>query len=143
MRQVHPAALQHNVSSRPLVTIGIAIAALLLLSILSCRSNGPSSLTSSELIVSAAVSLKDAFNEIADLNEKRNGTKIHFNYGASGALQKQIESGAPVDVFASAGAKLMDELAGQKSNQSGYEERFCAQRAGPDCPCRKRGYWFV
>jgi molybdate transport system substrate-binding protein len=63
------------------------------------------------LTVSAAVSLKDAFNEIADLNEKRYGTKIHFNYGASGALQKQIESGAPADVFASAGAKQMDDLA--------------------------------
>jgi molybdate transport system substrate-binding protein len=63
-----------------------------------------------ELTVSAAVSLKDAFNEIAELNEKRTGTKVHFNYGASGVLQKQIESGAPADVFASAGAKQMDEL---------------------------------
>lgn len=63
------------------------------------------------MTVSAAVSLKDAFNETADLNAKRNGTKIHFNYGASGALQKQIESGAPADVFASAGAKQMDDLA--------------------------------
>jgi molybdate transport system substrate-binding protein len=63
-----------------------------------------------ELTVSAAVSLKDAFNEIAVLNERRNGTKAHFNYGASGALQKQIESGAPADVFASAGARQMDEL---------------------------------
>ena len=64
-----------------------------------------------ELIVSAAVSLKDAFNELAQLNEQQNNTKVHFNFGASGALQKQIESGAPVDVFASAGAKQMDELA--------------------------------
>ena len=48
-----------------------------------------------ELTVSAAVSLKDAFNEIAVLYEQRGGAKIHFNYGASGALQKQIESGAP------------------------------------------------
>jgi molybdate transport system substrate-binding protein len=64
-----------------------------------------------ELTVSAAVSLKDAFKEIAQVFEKRTGTKIHFNYGASGALQKQIESGAPADVFASAGAKQMDDLA--------------------------------
>src|SRR5262249_21551931 len=63
-----------------------------------------------ELTISAAVSLKDAFNEIAELNEKRTETKVHFNYGASGALQKQIESGAPVDIFASAGAMQMDEL---------------------------------
>ena len=87
----------------------VVILTVLLLSILSCRANGPSS--SNELTVSAAVSLKDAFNEIAELSEKRNGTKIRFNYGASGALQKQIESGAPADVFASAGAKQMDDLA--------------------------------
>ena len=67
--------------------------------------------SSNELTISAAVSLKDAFNEIAALNQKRNEAKIHFNFGASGTLQKQIESGAPVDVFASAGAKQMDELA--------------------------------
>jgi molybdate transport system substrate-binding protein len=78
--------------------------------ILGCRSHGPSP-AANGLTVSAAVSLKDAFNEIADLYDKRYDSKIHFNYGASGALQKQIESGAPADVFASAGAKQMDQLA--------------------------------
>ena len=77
----------------------------------SCQPRNPAGSEAIELTVSAAVSLKDAFSEIAQLNEKRYGAKIHFNYGASGALQKQIESGAPVDVFASAGAKQMDELA--------------------------------
>src|SRR5215467_3703717 len=74
-----------------------------------CRSSSPAS--SNELVISAAVSLKDAFNEIAKIHEQRTGTKIRFNFGASGALQKQIESGAPADIFASAGAKQMDELA--------------------------------
>jgi len=91
----------------------VAILTLLLVLIPGCRSRGPSpsGAPASELTVSAAVSLKDAFREIAELYEARTGTKIHFNYGASGALQKQIESGAPADVFASAGAKQMDELA--------------------------------
>ena len=91
-----------------IVTIVLALA------VPGCRSTGPSSSGSSsanELTVSAAVSLKDAFNELAELNEKRTGTKVHFNFGASGALQKQIESGAPADVFASAGEKQMNELA--------------------------------
>jgi molybdate transport system substrate-binding protein len=92
-------------------TAKFAILILLLLSILNCRSNGPAAPASNELIVSAAVSLRDAFNEIADLHERRNGSKILFNFGASGALQKQIESGAPADVFVSAGAKQMDDLA--------------------------------
>ena len=64
-----------------------------------------------ELIVSAAASLKDAFNEIGQLYESRNPTKVRFNFGASGVLQKQIESAAPADVFASAGARQMDEIA--------------------------------
>jgi molybdate transport system substrate-binding protein len=64
-----------------------------------------------EIVVSAAVSLKSAFSEIAQLYEGRTGSKIRFNFGASGALQKQIEAGAPADIFASAGARQMDELA--------------------------------
>ena len=87
----------------------LATCLLCLLLVVACRPAGPT--TSSEIIVSAAVSLKDAFVEVAQLNEQRNNTKVHFNFGASGALQKQIESGAPADVFASAGAKQMDELA--------------------------------
>ena len=110
MRQ-HPSALSDQHKLAFLVRAKVVIVAVLLLSILSCRASGPSSSTGNELTVSAAVSLKDAFNEIAELNEKRNGTKIRFNYGASGALQKQIESGAPADVFASAGAKQLDDLA--------------------------------
>jgi molybdate transport system substrate-binding protein len=85
------------------------------LTFVGCADRRPSSTAASnDLIVSAAASLKDAFREIAELNEKRNGTKVRFNFGASGVLQKQIELGAPVDVFASAGAKQMDEL-GQQS----------------------------
>lgn len=79
-----------------------------------CRANSPTLNNSSQdkepLIVSAAVSLKDAFNEIGDLYKSKTGKNSSFNFGASGALQKQIETGAPVDVFASAGEKQMDEL---------------------------------
>src|SRR5438270_4317764 len=64
-----------------------------------------------EITVSAAVSLKDAFTEIGQLYETRTGTHVNFNFAASGVLQKQIEQAAPVDIFASAGARQMDELA--------------------------------
>ncbi len=66
-----------------------------------------------ELTVSAAVSLKDAFNEIGQLYEARTGAHVNFNFGASGLLQKQLEQAAPVDVFASAAEKQMNELAGK------------------------------
>jgi molybdate transport system substrate-binding protein len=63
-----------------------------------------------EILVSAAISLKNAFEEIGAIHEKQTGTRVRFNLGASGLLQRQIETGAPVDVFASAGEKQMDEL---------------------------------
>ena len=66
-----------------------------------------------EITVSAAVSLRDAFREIGNQFERRAGARINFNFGASGALQKQIESGAPVDLFASAGMPQMNALATQ------------------------------
>jgi molybdate transport system substrate-binding protein len=83
---------------------------------LACRRAEPSGAdrdaqSAREITVSAAVSLKDAFREISKQFEGRAGAKVNFNFGASGALQKQIESGAPVDVFASAGIPQMDALA--------------------------------
>jgi molybdate transport system substrate-binding protein len=68
-------------------------------------------LSSKEITVSAAISLKNAFEEIGKLFESRNaGTKVVFNFGASGDLVRQIEGGAPVDVFASAAQKDMDHI---------------------------------
>jgi molybdate transport system substrate-binding protein len=64
-----------------------------------------------EITVSAAISLKDALNEIAQLYlAKSPGTNIHFNLGGSGTLQQQIEQGAPVDIFISASPDQMDVL---------------------------------
>jgi molybdate transport system substrate-binding protein len=97
-----------NFSQRAIVLVAIAAFGTLGL-FAGCYSTRPDN--SDELIVSAAASLKDAFNEIAQMHQQRTGTKVRFNFGASGALQKQIESGAPADLFASAGAKQMDELA--------------------------------
>ena len=66
-----------------------------------------------EITVSAAISLKNAFEEIGKVYESQSGTKCIFNFGASGDLLIQIAGGAPVDVFASAAQKEMDEAAKQ------------------------------
>lgn len=64
-----------------------------------------------ELNVSAAVSLKDALAEIQKNYETKNvNVKLVYNLGASGALQKQIEQGAPADIFISAAPKQMNDL---------------------------------
>jgi len=62
--------------------------------------NAPASKQSVELNVSAAVSMKDALAEIQKIYQEKNpNVKIIYNLGASGALQKQIEQGAPADLF--------------------------------------------
>lgn len=64
----------------------------------------------SQINVSAAASLRESFTEIGENFEKKYGTKVDFNFGGSGALQKQIEEGAPSDYFVSAGKKQMTAL---------------------------------
>jgi molybdate transport system substrate-binding protein len=58
-----------------------------------------------------AASLKEVVNELSDSFARKNpGVKFVKNYGASGALVKQIENGAPSDVFISANLEWMDYL---------------------------------
>lgn len=67
-----------------------------------------------ELTISAAASLEDAFKEIKPFFEKENkNIELFFNFGGSGALQKQIIQGAPVDIFFSAAEDKYDELVTQ------------------------------
>jgi molybdate transport system substrate-binding protein len=64
-----------------------------------------------ELTLSVAVSLKDATEELGRAFMVANpAVRLRYNFGASGELQKQIEAGAPVDVFLSAATRQMDEL---------------------------------
>jgi len=64
-----------------------------------------------ELVFSVAISMKDATEELGRrFTQGRPGVVIRYNFGASGELQKQIEAGAPVDLFVSAAARQMDEL---------------------------------
>src|ERR1700761_6452864 len=65
-----------------------------------------------EVIVSAAASLSNSFGELGKLYEaKHPGDKIVANFAASDVLLKQIEQGAPADVFASADEQTMDRAA--------------------------------
>lgn len=68
-----------------------------------------------EITISAAASLKEAVNEIAGkFVQKHPGTKITRNYAGSGTLAKQIESGAPADIFISANEEWMSHLKEKK-----------------------------
>lgn len=58
----------------------------------------------------AAASLADAMKEIGAAYEKESGDKVQFNFGASSLLARQIEQGAPADLFFSADEAKMDDL---------------------------------
>ncbi|WP_308638333.1 molybdate ABC transporter substrate-binding protein [Paenibacillus silvisoli] len=73
--------------------------------------NQPQADKQTELTVSAAASLKDALTALKSSYEEQNkNIRITFNFGSSGTLQKQIEQGAPVDLYVSAAQKQMDAL---------------------------------
>ena len=56
--------------------------------------------TAQEVTLSVAISMKDAVEELGRrFMQSRPGVTLRCNFGASGDLQKQIEAGAPVDLF--------------------------------------------
>ncbi len=63
-----------------------------------------------ELTVAAASDLTPAFEELGKAFEQTYQVKITFTFGSSGMLTRQIENGAPLDVFAAANAQFIDEL---------------------------------
>lgn len=67
-------------------------------------------LHAAEVSVFAASSLTDALQEIGRAWEARSGDRILFNFSASSTLARQIDEGAPADLFASADELRMDQL---------------------------------
>jgi molybdate transport system substrate-binding protein len=66
--------------------------------------------SAADVTVFAAASLADSLKQIAAHYEKISGDKIIFNFGASSTLARQIEEGAPADIFFSADEAKMDGL---------------------------------
>lgn len=78
-----------------------------------------------ELTVSAASSLSNAFTDLGrGYQHQYPGSKVLFNFGASGALLQQLAKGAPVDVFASADQETMDLAQRQGLVQAGARRDF-------------------
>ncbi len=67
-----------------------------------------------EIQVFAAASLSDALREISAAYEKEQGDRIVLNLGASSALARQIQEGAPADLFLSADEAKMNSLEKKK-----------------------------
>jgi molybdate transport system substrate-binding protein len=63
-----------------------------------------------EILVSAAASLTDVLKEIATGYQTKSKNTLKFNFGPSSGLARQIEEGAPADMFFSADLPQMDAL---------------------------------
>ncbi|MBF9233627.1 molybdate ABC transporter substrate-binding protein [Microvirga sp. BT350] len=73
---------------------------------------------SKDVVVFAAASLKNALDDINAAWEKETGKKAVVSYAASNALAKQIEAGAPADLFFSADLDWMDYVASKNLIQT-------------------------
>jgi molybdate transport system substrate-binding protein len=86
------------------VVIRAALVPLLLLAAVS-------SAQAQDVTLSVAISMKDVVEELGrGFMASRPGVTLRYNLGSSGELQKQIEGGAPIDLFISAAERQMDEL---------------------------------
>jgi len=77
-----------------------------------CKEKSTTSTTSNsqEITVAAASDLMPAFEEIGREFESAHKTKVVFVFGSTGLLTKQIENGAPMDLFAAANVSYIDQL---------------------------------
>lgn len=86
----------------------------LLLISLSCHAqSSKNNRDQSELIVAAAANLTDVFAQIGPRFTARSGIRVVFSFGATADLARQIENGAPFDVFAAADIAHVDQLEGE------------------------------
>jgi molybdate transport system substrate-binding protein len=81
-----------------------------------------------DVLVFAAASLKDALDEANSLFLFENGSGVRVSYAASSALAKQIENGAPADVFISADLDWMDYVAERKLIKPDTRAQFLGNR---------------
>lgn len=97
--------------------------AFLLFAFTGCTSKTQEPAQQTEIVISAASSLTDALNEAKkEFEAEHPEMKITYNFGSSGTLVQQIQSGAPTDLFIAASKKYMDDL--EKKDLTDKNTRF-------------------
>lgn len=105
--------------------IGHTIRRILGVAVLGVGLAAASTVAAQSITVSAAISTKDAVSELGrGFVASHPGVTLFYNWGSSGDLQKQIEAGAPVDLFIAAAALQMDELEKRKLVVPGTRKVF-------------------
>ncbi|SET24950.1 molybdate transport system substrate-binding protein [Oceanobacillus limi] len=100
----------------------------LLVFLTGCMDDHTDTSNESKLLISAATSLTDALNEIIPLFEEETRSTVDLNIGGSGTLARQIQQGAPADVFLSADTLSMNRLKDQGLIDSDTEMMFAANQ---------------
>lgn len=97
-----------------------------------------------QLTVSAAISLKESLESIRAIYQRQHpDVDLTLNLWASGLLQRQIEEGAPVDIFVAASRREMEELRQKGLLEAGSERNLLSNRLVLICPaadCRVTGF---
>lgn len=88
--------------------VAVTIAAIAIAAVTIAAAPRPASAQEKSITVFAAASMKNALDDVNAAFTKQSGVKVVASYAASSALMKQIEQGAPADVFVSADLKWMD-----------------------------------
>ncbi|MBV9511434.1 MAG: molybdate ABC transporter substrate-binding protein [Caulobacteraceae bacterium] len=99
--------MTHKPRRRRLGVLG----AVLGLAFLAPVSLAPAQTATDPVTVFAAASLKNALDDVGHAYAAKTGHSARFSYAASSAIARQIEAGAPADVFVSADNDWMDYLA--------------------------------
>ena len=97
--------------TRLLKTLGFAIGVVLCVGVAQTKA--------ADITVFAAASTTNALTEIAQIYETGGSGKVALSFASSSTLAKQIENGAPADVFLSANAEWMDYLEGKNLLKTG------------------------
>lgn len=92
---------------RPETRLALLAAFLTLCCVTACKDQ---SQPANQLTVAAASDLTPAFEELGREFEASHKTKVVFVFGSTGLLTKQIENGAPFDLFAAANVSYIDQL---------------------------------
>jgi molybdate transport system substrate-binding protein len=94
----------------------VSVLIILMLSVLSgCDNNSTTKVNEKKITVAAASDLYQALTEMGEQFTQETDIEVVFTFGSTGMLAKQIEEGAPFDLFAAAHESYIDDLIDKKS----------------------------
>jgi molybdate transport system substrate-binding protein len=104
------AATRRRSARRRLLKLAALAVSLALVAGPGCARKGDGAKAEGEIIVAAAANLTDAFGELGRRFTARTGVRVTLSFGATADLARQVENGAPFDVYAAADTSHVDEL---------------------------------